>query len=87
VPMTLKSEILTHLNFSSTFSEFEAYSRGLSGTLPQQEMYKLYADILTELSADDAKYDYVADCLDYVCSGAWAKGNEYYESEFEEEQI
>jgi len=85
--MNLKSQILTHLNTSSTFEEFEPYSRGLSSTLPQPEMYKLYADILTELSADDAKYDYLADCLDYVCGGPWAKNDEYYESEFGGEQI
>ena len=47
----------------------------------QRDLYDLFTAALRSLAADDPRCDAVADTLDLIASGPWAKGRGLFESE------
>lgn len=42
--------------------------------MAQKDLHALFSNILVQLDGQDLKYDLVADALDQIVSGPWAKG-------------
>ena len=50
----------------------------------QPEMYRLLTQVLAGLSPNEASYDVVADLLDRVHGGSWAKGRAIFGTELQQ---
>jgi hypothetical protein len=53
----------------------------------QVEMYRLFSEQLQRLSGDDPRYHAVADTMDLIWGGGWAKGNALDEHELSTERL
>lgn len=49
--------------------------------LSQVDLYQLYSAALTMTDGDDPRYDSLADTLDLIWGGGWAKGRDLYPEE------
>jgi hypothetical protein len=53
----------------------------------QVTMYRLFSEELHRLSGDDPRYDAIADTLDLIWGGPWAKGRALFNEELTSEHI
>ena len=51
----------------------------------QREIYQLFIDQQIALSGEEPNYDALADVLDLIVSGPWAKGKGLFETELRED--
>lgn len=54
------------------------------GGLSQASLYSLFSYFQQRLSPEDPRYDAVADNMDLVCGGPWAKGHALFPTELED---
>ena len=58
-----------------------------SGGTRQVELYHLFSEYLQKIDGNDPRYDAIADNMDLIWGGAWAKGNALFEEELTEADV
>ena len=78
-------EILEGNNVKDQLMDFAERLRD-SG-MAQIELYNIFIRPFKTMYADDPRYDYLADTLELIYGGPWAKGHGLYNSQLNEDDL
>lgn len=80
----VEQELQTHPSGTSLTSLAKSFrDEGAS----QLTLYRLFTEFYVKTAADDPLYDAIADTLDVIWSGPWAKGHGLFPTELTNEDV